>query len=76
MKPRFVKLLGSDKMFSLKLEPRVVEPVHFYTHGVRAKKSATSGVQNTNLVFLDDFSEGDDLGIDEPREGLNISSAA
>jgi hypothetical protein len=34
------------------------------------------GTKNTNLVFLDDFSEGDNLGISEPREGLNISSAA
>jgi hypothetical protein len=30
VKSRFVKLLELDKMFSLKREPRVVEPVHFY----------------------------------------------
>jgi hypothetical protein len=63
-------------MLLLKREPRVVEPVHFCIHRVRAKRSDKSWVQNINLVFLDDFSEGDDLGIGEPREGLNISSAA
>lgn len=62
-KSRLVKLIGSERTFSLKQEASVVEPVYFFNQVRHKKDGKRFSRTTTHLIFLNNFAETNKLNI-------------